>query len=255
MRIATWNVNSVGARLPHLLDFLKEESPDVLLLQELKCVDESFPTAAVADLGYQAQVHGQKSWNGVAILSRHDISDVTRGLPGDPSDAQSRYIEATIQGFRLASIYLPNGNPVDTEKYPYKLAWCDRLIAHARSLLASSLPVVLGGDYNIIPEAADCHDPAAWADDALFRLDSRKKWRALLNLGYADALRTFDQTPGVYTFWDYQAGAWPRNHGIRIDHFLLCPRAADLAAGCAVKKDWRNKEKASDHVPVILEIK
>jgi exodeoxyribonuclease-3 len=254
MKIASWNVNSIAVRLPHALDFLREDKPDVLLLQELKCADEKFPRAEIEKAGYQAAVHGQKTYNGVAILSKHTIENVKTGLPGGDDDTHSRYIEATVGGVRIASIYLPNGNPVGSEKYPYKLSWFDRLIAHARTLLAEEIPAVLGGDFNVIPEARDCHDPEAWENDALFRLESRKKWRTLCNLGYTDAFRAFNDQDHQYTFWDYQAGSWPKNNGIRIDHFLLSPQAADRAKGCVIDKDMRGREKASDHVPVMVEL-
>jgi exodeoxyribonuclease-3 len=254
MRIATWNVNSVNARLPNVMSWLNENQPDVLLLQELKCETAKFPADDFKAQGYDATVFGQKSWNGVAILSKHPIEDVRTGLPGNDADEQSRYIEATIKGIRIASIYLPNGNPVGTEKYPYKLAWFDRLIAHAKGLLATEKPIVLGGDYNIIPEARDCHDPIAWQDDALFRLESRRKFRALLSLGYTDAFRAVNNDDHQYTFWDYQAGCWPKNHGIRIDHFLLSAQAADKLKNCTIDPNPRGLEKASDHVPVILEL-
>lgn len=254
MKIASWNVNSINMRLPHVLDWLTKHKPDALLLQELKCTDDKFPLAEIEAAGYKAAVHGQKSWNGVAILSPHDITDIRRGLPGDDSDEQARYIEASINGLRVASLYLPNGNPVDSEKYPYKLRWFDRLIAHARVLLAQDIPVVLGGDYNIIPEPRDCHDPAAWAEDALFRLDSRRKFRSLVHLGYTDAFRVLNDDSEQYTFWDYQAGAWPRNNGIRIDHLLLSPRAADRLKDCRIDREPRAAEKASDHTPIYAEL-
>lgn len=241
-------------RLPNVLAWLKDNAPDVLLLQELKTVTENFPLPALEEAGYRCAVHGQKSWNGVAILSRHPIENVVTGLPGDDSDLQSRYIEATVAGLRVASIYLPNGNPVGTEKYPYKLAWFDRLIAHAKGLLATEQPVVLGGDYNIIPEARDCYDPAGWSDDALFRLESRRKFRALLNLGFTDAFRAVNDLDHQYTFWDYQAGAWPMNKGLRIDHFLLSPQATDRLQGCVIDSTPRGQEKASDHTPIIVEL-
>lgn len=254
MKLVTWNVNSINQRLPLLLQWLQANTPDVVMLQELKCMDEKFPRAEIEAAGYTCEVFGQKSWNGVAILSRHPIEDVTRGLAGDDSDEQSRYIEATIKGIRVGCLYLPNGNPVDTEKYPYKLRWMDRLAAHAKTLLAQEIPFVLGGDFNIIPQPRDCHDPAVWADDALFRLQSRQKFRALLNLGLTEAFRAVNDNAGEYTFWDYQAGAWPRNHGIRIDHFLLSPQAADKLASCVIDREPRSWEKASDHVPVVLEL-
>jgi len=253
VKIATWNVNSIGVRLPHVLDWLKTNEPDVLLLQELKCPDEKFPRAEIESAGYQCAVHGQKTYNGVAILAKHEIEDLKTGLPGE--NEQSRYIEATVQGVRVASIYLPNGNPVDSEKYPYKLAWFDRLISHARTLLAQEIPAVLGGDYNVIPEARDCYDPEGWTNDALFRLESRRKLRELTYLGFTDAFRAFNDKDHQYTFWDYQAGAWPRNHGLRIDHFLLSPQAADRAEDCVIDAKPRALEKASDHTPVVLTLK
>lgn len=255
MRIASWNVNSVRLRLPNVLAWLAQQTPDVVLLQELKCQDDQFPAADFAAAGYKSAVFGQKAWNGVAILSRHEITDVMRGLPGGDNDEQSRYIEATVNGIRVASIYLPNGNPVDTEKYPYKLGWCDRLINHAKGLLAQDIPVVLGGDYNIIPEPRDCHDPKAWAGDALFLLESRRKLRQILHLGYTDALRVFNDQPHQFTFWDYQAGAWPRNAGIRIDHLLCSPRAADKLEACVIDSAPRGEEKASDHTPIMATLK
>jgi exodeoxyribonuclease-3 len=255
MRIASWNVNSINMRLPNVLAWLKTAEPDVLLLQELKCMTDKFPAAEFKAAGYESAVHGQKTWNGVAILSKLPLSHVSPGLPGNASDEQARYIEATVRGIRVASIYLPNGNPVDTEKYPYKLAWFDRLIAHAKKLLAGEAPAVLGGDYNVIPEARDCHDPAAWREDALFRLESRKKLRELVYLGFTDAFRVFNAEDHQYTFWDYQAGAWPRNNGIRIDHLLCSPRAADALQSCAIDRGPRGEEKASDHTPIMLELR
>lgn len=255
MRIATWNVNSITARLPNVLRWLKDNDPDVVLLQELKCTTDNFPAAEILAAGYQSAAHGQKTYNGVAIISKFPMNDIRRNLPNSTDDEQSRYIEATINGIRVASIYLPNGNPVDSEKYPYKLAWFDRLINHARTFLAEEIPTVLGGDYNVIPEARDCHDPVLWQDDALFRLESRQKLRTLLNLGYTDAFRVFNNKEHQYTFWDYQAGAWPKNNGIRIDHFLLSPQAVDRLLACSIDPKPRGEEKASDHTPVIIEIK
>lgn len=249
--IASWNVNSINQRLPILDDWLKAHTPDVLLLQELKCMDEKFPMADIEAMGYQAAVFGQKTFNGVAILSKHKIENVMKGLPGDNEDVQSRYIEATVKGVRVASIYLPNGNPVGSEKYPYKLKWFDRLIAHTKDLLKEEIPFVLGGDYNVIPQARDCHDPKAWEDDALFRLESRQKLRALCNLGLTDAFRACNDDDHQYTFWDYQAGAWPRNNGIRIDHILLSPQTADRLKDCIIDREPRGREKASDHTPIL----
>jgi len=257
MIIATWNVNSVRQRLEHLLSYLKEVEPDVLCLQELKCMDEAFPRIEVESAGYNVAVHGQKTFNGVAILSKRPI-EVRTGLPGDESDVQARYIEATVPDgnsvIRVASIYLPNGNPVATEKYTYKLAWMDRLIAHSRDLMRLEEPLVLAGDYNVIPSPRDCHDPAAWANDALFLPQTREKFRTLLNLGFTDALRAVRDDAGLYTFWDYQAGAWQRNNGIRIDHLLLSPQAADRLKSVEIDKDMRAREKPSDHVPIRIDL-
>lgn len=254
MLIATWNVNSIQARLPNVLAWLDTIKPDVLLLQELKTVDENFPALEFSSRGYHVAVHGQKSWNGVAILSKMPMTDVTRGLAGDDTDVQARYIEATIGGVRIASLYLPNGNPVESEKFPYKLAWMDRLHRHAEGLLESGMPFILGGDFNIIPADEDCHDPAAWREDALFRLDSRRKFRALLNLGMTDAFRVRHPAEHAYTFWDYQGGAWQKDAGIRIDHFLLSPQAADKLQDCWVDKNPRSLDKASDHTPVLVRV-
>ncbi len=255
MRIATFNVNSIKARLPRVVEWLADFAPDVALLQEIKTVDEGFPRLEIEDLGYNVETHGQKSYNGVAILSKRPIEDVQRGLPGDPEDEQARYIEATVDTVRVASIYLPNGNPVDSAKFSYKLAWLDRLVAHARdTLLPSEMPVVLGGDYNVIPDARDVHDPDAWADDALFRPESRARFRTLLNLGMVEAWRALHDEAGQFSFWDYQGGAWQKDEGVRIDHLVLSPQAADLLADCQIDRKPRGKEKASDHTPVWVEL-
>jgi len=240
--------------LPHLLDYLKEQAPDALCLQETKCVDEAFPRAEIEDLGYNVAVHGQKSFNGVAILAKRPF-EVRRGLPGDLDDAQARYIEAVIPAarggvLRLACIYLPNGNPAPGEKYAYKLAFMDRLIRHARGLLAYEEPLALVGDFNVIPEPRDAARPEEWTKDALFLPETRAKFRELAALGFTDALRAVGDEKGPYTFWDYQAGAWQKNDGIRIDHVLLSPQAADRFETAVVDKDMRGREKASDHVPV-----
>lgn len=255
MRIAAWNVNSVNARLSNVITWLTEAAPDVVLLQELKATEDKFPRAEFETLGYNAAVFGQKAWNGVAILSKHKIENIISGLPGDDTDEQSRYIEATINGIRIASIYLPNGNPVDTEKYPYKLKWMERLKAHVQALLKQEKPFVFGGDFNIIPEGRDCYDPIGWAEDALFRLESRRKFREILHLGLTDAFRVSNDEAQQYTFWDYQAGAWPQNLGLRIDHFLLSPQAADMFETCMIDKGPRGLEKASDHTPIVLTLK
>jgi exodeoxyribonuclease-3 len=257
MRIATWNVNSVNARLETVLRWFSEAAPDVACLQEIKCVDEKFPTEAFESLGYNVAVHGQKSYNGVALLSKSPMEDVRRGLPGDDGDDHARYIEAVISAarpVRVASIYLPNGNPVGTEKFAYKLAWLERLAVHARELLALEERLVLAGDYNVIPGPADCEDPAAWKDDALFQPESRAAFRRLQWLGLTDAYMQADGAPGGYTFWDYQAGAWQRNNGIRIDHALLSPQAADALKSVTIHRDVRGWDKPSDHVPVVVEL-
>lgn len=259
MRIATWNVNSVRQRLGHLLDVLKEAEPDALCLQEIKCVDADFPRAEIEEAGWQVETHGQKGFNGVAIITRRKLEDVRRGLPGDDGDEQARYLEGVLPlgngVVRLASIYLPNGNPPNTEKYPYKLGWMRRLTAHAQMLLALEEPLVLAGDYNVIPEPRDARDPAAWVSDALFLPQTRAAFRELTNLGLTEALRATSDATGLYTFWDYQAGAWQRNNGIRIDHLLLSPQAADRLSGVQIVKHVRGWEKPSDHVPVMVDLK
>lgn len=255
MKIATWNVNSAKARLPLITDWLRAASPDVVLFQEIKCETAAFPAAAFEELGYHVNAVGQKAYNGVAMLSKAPAEDVLTRLPGEPEDEQARYVEATVSGVRIASLYLPNGNPVPGEKFAYKLRWMDRLYEHARTLLAQEIPVVLGGDYNIIPEARDVFSPQAFAGDALFRPESRARFRALLNLGLTEAYRALHDDDHAYTFWDYQAGSWPRDNGLRIDHFLLSPQAADRLAGCTIDRGPRGLEKASDHTPVVLELR
>jgi exodeoxyribonuclease-3 len=260
LRIATWNVNSIRQRLTPLLSFLKEANPDILCLQELKCEETAFPRMEAEDAGYNVVLHGQKTFNGVAILSKSPIEESTVGLPGFDHEGQSRYIEAVISDgdggvLRVASIYCPNGNPPDTPKYAYKLRFMEALTARARALLKLEEATALAGDYNIIPEPRDAHDPAAWASDALFLPQSRAAWRRLLNLGYTDALRAVADDAGLYTFWDYQAGAWQKNKGIRIDHLLLSPQAADRLARVEIVKEARAGDKPSDHVPVCVELR
>ncbi|MCR5879900.1 exodeoxyribonuclease III [Phenylobacterium sp. J367] len=257
MRIATWNVNSVNARLETVVRWFEAAQPDVACLQEIKCVDEKFPAEAFERLGYNIAVHGQKAYNGVALLSKAPLEDVRRGLPGDDTDEQARYLEAVISGprpVRVASIYLPNGNPIATEKFAYKLGWMARLNAHARALMAFEEPLVLAGDYNVIPEPRDAEFPKNWVDDALFQPESREAFRALKWMGLTDAYLEADGAPGAYTFWDYQAGAWQRNNGIRIDHALLSPQAADLLQGVSIHRDVRSWDKPSDHVPLVVEL-
>jgi exodeoxyribonuclease-3 len=258
MQIATWNINGVKARIDTALAWLKEARPDVACLQEIKSVDEAFPKSVFEDLGYNVATHGQKGFNGVAILSRTPMEDVEARLPGDDEDEQARYLEAVITGdrgiVRVGCLYLPNGNPVDSEKYPYKLAWMDRLIAHARERLKLEEPFVLAGDYNIIPEPRDAARPQDWVNDALFLQTSREKFHELTALGFTDALRAMDASDGVYTFWDYQAGAWQKNNGIRIDHMMLSPQATDRLKGVRIDKHVRGWEKPSDHVPVVIDV-
>jgi len=257
MRIATWNVNSINARIERVLEWFEEAQPDVACLQELKCVDEKFPAEGFERLGYNIAVHGQKTYNGVAILSKTPIEDVRRGLPEVEGDDHARYIEAVVGGetpIRVASIYLPNGNPIGTEKFAYKLAWMERLRAHAKTLLELEEPLALVGDFNVIPEPEDADNPPSWVNDALFTPEARSQFRALKNIGLTDAYMEIDGRPGGYTFWDYQAGAWQRNHGIRIDHCLLSPQAADRLRGVEIHRDTRSKEKPSDHVPVVVEL-
>jgi exodeoxyribonuclease-3 len=259
MRIATWNVNSIKQRLDAVTQWVKEADPDILCLQEIKCVTEAFPADAFEALGYNAAVHGQKGFNGVAILSKHRLEDVTVGLPGatDEEDSQSRYIEAvvsTAEGvLRVASIYLPNGNPPQSEKYPYKLRWMERLHRYAYERLGFEEPLVMAGDYNVIPTEADVSDPENWQTDALFLPQTRALFRDLLHLGLTDAVRATSDAAGLYTFWDYQAGCWQRNKGLRIDHLLLSPQAADRLAAVGIDKAMRGREKPSDHVPVWAE--
>ena len=257
MRIATWNVNSINARLATVERWVAQEQPDVVCMQELKCVDEKFPAEPFERLGYNVAVHGQKTYNGVAILSKRPLEDVSRGLPGDDSDDHARYIEAVVSGptpVRVASIYLPNGNPVGTEKFPYKLAWMKRLEARAREILALEEAAALVGDFNVIPEPRDAEHPENWTGDALFQPESRAAFRALKWQGFTDAYLQADGAPGAYSFWDYQAGAWQRNNGIRIDFALLTPQAADLLRGCVIHRDVRGWDKPSDHVPVVAEL-
>jgi exodeoxyribonuclease III len=258
MRIATWNVNSIKQRIDNAVSWLAERQPDIVCLQETKCVDEAFPRGAVEALGYNVAVHGQKTFNGVAILSKHPFDEVTRGLPGDHSDDHARFMEAVIStkdgSLRVATIYLPNGNPPNTDKYSYKLKWMNRLVDYTKERLALEEPLVLAGDYNVIPAAADVRNPSAWTTDALFLPATRERFRALCHLGLTDAVRASSEEPGLYTFWDYQAGAWQKNNGIRIDHVLLSPQAADRLIGATIDRHVRAWEKPSDHVPVVVDL-
>ncbi len=254
MKIATWNVNSIRARAQHVERWLGEFRPDIALLQELKCVEEQFPRTQIEDLGYNVALVGEKTYNGVAILSKFPIDVEQTGLPGNEDDEHARYIEAFTGNVRVASIYAPNGNPVESDKFPYKLKFLDCLYEHAKALLDTEDAFVLAGDYNIIPEPIDVYDPSKWTEDALFRPESRAMYRKLLYLGLTDAYRAHHPEGGRYTFWDYQAGAWPRDHGIRIDHLLLSPQAADRLVASEIDKGPRGWEKASDHTPIWCEL-
>ncbi|MCQ0093241.1 exodeoxyribonuclease III [Roseovarius sp. M141] len=259
MKIASFNINGIKARINALPDWLDEAEADVVLLQEIKSVDEAFPREIFEDRGYTVETHGQKGFNGVAILSKLPLEDVTRGLPGDESDEQARWIEATIMGdtaaVRVCGLYLPNGNPVPGPKYDYKLAWMERMQARAADLLALEEPFLMAGDYNIIPQDEDAKRPEAWQEDALARPDSRAAYRRILNMGFTEAFRARQNGPGHYTFWDYQAGAWNCGDGIRIDHFLLSPECADLLEDCQIDAEIRGREKPSDHVPIWVRLR
>lgn len=257
MKLATFNINGIKARIDALPAWLATAQPDVVCLQEIKSVDEAFPREIFEAMGYQVETHGQKSFNGVAILSKLPLEDVKRGLPGDETDEQARWIEATVIGqraVRVCGLYLPNGNPTPGPKYDYKLAWMARMESRARALLALEEPVVFCGDYNVIPQDMDAAKPELWQTDALALPQSRAAFRRLLALGLTDAFRVRNQTPGQYTFWDYQAGAWERNNGIRIDHLLLSPQAADLLQDCQIDKQVRAGDKPSDHVPIWIRL-
>ncbi|UYN93086.1 MAG: exodeoxyribonuclease III [Enhydrobacter sp.] len=258
MKIATWNVNSVRKRTGHLVDWLKRTQPDIVVLQEIKAQEPQFPRLEVEAAGYRAEIVGQKGFNGVALLSRHPVEITARTLPDPAADEPARYIEGRVQTARgpltVGGLYLPNGNPIGTEKFVYKIAWMDRLLQRARTLLKREEMFVLGGDYNVCPTDLDVFSPAAFADDALCQPQSRAALRTLLNLGLTDAVRAMLADDVLYTFWDYQAGAWPRNNGLRIDHLLLSPQAADRLAGVGIDKEERGRPEASDHVPVWCEL-
>ena len=260
LRIATWNVNSILARLPTALSVLERLDADVVCLQEIKCEEARFPRLELEDRGYHLAVLGQKSYNGVALLSRLPLEDVRYGLPGEDGEAQARYVEAVVlaaggRAVRVGCLYAPNGNPVSSEKFAYKLAWSARLAEHAATLLQQEEALVLAGDYNIIPRDEDCFDPEAWRGDALFRPESRAAYRRLLHLGLSDAFLQADGRARQYTFWDYQAGAWQRDKGIRIDHLLLSPEAADRLEGVRIHREARGMDKPSDHVPVSVDLR
>jgi exodeoxyribonuclease III len=253
MRIATWNVNSIKVRLPLVVEWLETNSPDVALLQEIKTLE--FPTLEFERLGYRCEFVGQKSYNGVATLSKLDAGSPVKLLAGDAADEHARFLAVTIDGIRVINIYLPNGNPIGTEKFDYKLAWMRRLRAEILAMLEAEIPFVIGGDFNVIPADIDCSDPKLWKNDALAQPETRALWRSMLHLGTVDAFRALDTRPGQYTFWDYQAGAWRRNLGIRIDHFLTSPQITDRLVSCVIDKAPRALEKASDHTPVVLTLR
>ena len=260
MKIATWNINGVRARIGNLTHWLRESAPDIVCLQEIKTVDEQFPKAEIEALGYNVETHGQKGFNGVALLSKLPFDEVNRGLPGDEEDEQARFMEgvfSTAKGaLRVVSLYLPNGNPIDDPvKFPYKLSWMERLERWARQRLELEEALVLAGDYNVIPEPIDAKNPQAWVNDALFQPQSRQAFRRLKNLGFTEAVRAVTDKPDIYTFWDYQGGAWQKNNGIRIDHLLLSPEAADMLGSASIEKHVRAWEKPSDHVPVAIDLK
>jgi exodeoxyribonuclease-3 len=255
MKIATYNVNGVNGRLPVLLRWLAETAPDVVCLQELKAPEEKFPLQAINDAGYQAIWHGQKSWNGVAILSRSgDMKELRRGLPGDPDDIHSRYIEALVDGIVVGCLYLPNGNPAPGPKLDYKLQWFQRLTTHAMGLLQQDLPVVLCGDYNVMPTELDVYKPERWLDDALFRPEVRLAFKTLLDQGWTDAIRHLHPNEKIYTFYDYFRNAYGRDAGLRIDHFLLSPQLSGRLKAAVVDREVRGWEKSSDHCPVWIEL-
>ncbi len=259
MKIVTWNINGVRARIGNLVSWLRESAPDIVCLQEIKTVDEGFPRAEIEALGYNVETHGQKGFNGVAILSKLPFDEVNRGLPGDETDEQARFIEGVFStdrgALRVVSLYLPNGNPIDDErKFPYKLSWMARLEKWAAERLELEEPLVLAGDYNVIAEPADARFPENWVNDALFQPATRQAFRRLKNLGFTEAVRAVTDSAEVFTFWDYQAGAWQKNNGIRIDHLLLSPEAANRFVSASVEKHVRGWEKPSDHVPVAIEM-
>jgi exodeoxyribonuclease III len=255
MKIATYNVNSINARLPVLLRWLEQTQPDVACLQELKTPQENFPIEAIQNAGYGAVWHGQKSWNGVAILARgSEPQEIRRGLPGDPDDTHSRYIEAMVNGVLIGCLYLPNGNPAPGPKFDYKLHWFERFITHAAELLAQASPVVLTGDYNVIPTEMDAYKPERWVEDALFRPETRAAFQRLVAQGWTDGLRTLYPNETIYTYWDYFRNAFGRNAGLRIDHFLLSPQVAGRLTVAGVDREVRGWEKTSDHAPVWIEL-
>jgi len=259
MRIATWNVNSIKQRIDNLTAWLAERQPDVVCLQETKCVDDAFPREPLEALGYNVAVHGQKTFNGVAVLSKMPFDEVTARLPGEDADEHARFLEAVVSTgsgvLRIATIYLPNGNPPESDKYSYKISWMNRLIEYAHERLRLEEALVLAGDFNVIPGPLDARNPDSWVGDALFLPRTRERFNSLCNLGLTDAIRAVSDGPGPFTFWDYQAGAWQKNNGIRIDHLLLSPQAIDRLLAAGVDRHVRGWEKPSDHVPVWADLR
>lgn len=254
--VATWNINSIKARLDHVLNWLEKNQPDFVFLQEIKCITDAFPADALKEAGYHSSVIGMPAYHGVATLSREPVTIKATALPGDESDVQARFIDVEWNDWRLINIYAPNGNPIATDKFSYKLQWLNRLQDYLQKLMNDGQKFVIGGDYNIIPMPYDARNPEQWQHDALFQPESRRKWRALCNMGLVDAYRALHPNDHqAYTFWDYQAGSWQQDNGIRIDHFLLSPKASDRLVSCAVDKDPRGQEKPSDHTPVVIKLK
>ena len=254
MKIASWNVNSIRARIDHVTAWIKLQQPDVLLLQELKATE--FPALVFQALGYESVAVTQKSYNGVAVLSRYPMETINTTLAGDEADSHARYLELTFEGIRMVNIYLPNGNPVGTEKFAYKLAWMDRLLQKMSAWQKEDVPVLVGGDFNVIPEDIDCHKPSSWIRDALFQPEPRSRYRALLDLGYTDAFRFLHPGEvGQFTFWDYFRQAFEHNRGIRIDHFLLSPKVAERLQSCVIDRGPRAQERPSDHTPIMVELR
>lgn len=253
MKIASWNINSIKARHDNVFKWVDMASPDILFMQELKGIEDNFPKGEFESRGYHLAINGQKTYNGVAIASKFPIEIISNSILD--GDEQARYLEVDINGVRMLNCYMPNGNPVDTEKYPYKLKWTDALINRLKELMRADIPFLIGGDFNIIPTDDDCYNPSAWTGDALFRQESWDRFRTMKNMGLYDAYRMKHPTEkDCYTFWDYQAGGWPQNKGIRIDHFLLCPELADQLQSCEIDREPRGWEKASDHTPIIIKL-
>ncbi len=255
MKIASFNVNGIKARLTTLIGWLKEAKPDVVVLQEIKIIDELFPRTEIEELGYNIATHGQKSFNGVAILSLFPIEDIKTGLQGDKSDFQARWIEAEINTVRICGLYLPNGNPVPGPKFDYKIEWLDRFYEKSVEIISSEQATVMLGDYNVIPQAEDASDPKSWEGDALYHLEIRNRFRRIINLGFTDAFRAIYPIEKAFTFWDYQKGSWQKNNGIRIDHALLSPQATDRLISCQIDSHLRGEERPSDHVPISIELR